>query len=185
MTPWSHVPWCQGTLHPGMGLSDVGEMFGPTVEAWRVSPPGERIKEAQSLGREPVWSSSRGTELICPWVGGSERVIPRGEDQETSVLGARVIAKGDCQKRSSPGERVIPSLGSTLQREASQGGKPPLPSFSLFPTGTSSLPAMHSMALPRRTPCHGPPAPSTATARATRRSARRHRPRSTSGTGRP
>lgn len=57
VTPWSHVPWCQGALHPGMGLSDVRGEVGHTVEAWRVSLPGERVKEAQSLGRESVWSS--------------------------------------------------------------------------------------------------------------------------------
>lgn len=66
----------------------AGERFGPMVETWRVSSPGEGVKEAQSLRGESVWSSPRkrdradlslgrgfikghpqwrGSESISPW----------------------------------------------------------------------------------------------------------------------
>lgn len=92
----------------------AGERFGPKVER-RGSSPGEQVKEAQSLGKESVWSSPRKRDrVICPWVGGSER---------GSVLGERVIPKGDCQRRSSPGERVIPSPGQPHAERSKPGHK--------------------------------------------------------------
>lgn len=88
-----------------------GERFGPVVEAWRASSPGEKVKEAQSLGKESVWSSPRKRDTADLSLGReSERVVPRGEDQKASVLGERVIPKGQCQKRSSPAPAPCPSL---------------------------------------------------------------------------
>lgn len=81
------------------------------VEAWRASSPGEKVKEAQSLGRESVWSSPRKRDRADLSLGReSERVVPRGEDQKASILGERVIPKGQCQKRSCPAPAPCPSL---------------------------------------------------------------------------
>lgn len=130
----------------------AGERFGPIAEDWRVSSPGERLKEPQPLGTESVWSSARRRDRADLSLGrGSERVVPRGEDQKVSVLGERVIPKGECQKRSSPAERVIPSPGQHHAERSPPGHHPPCA------PGTAALPATpagsHSMF-----PLPGPPA---------------------------
>lgn len=136
----------------------TGERFGPTVEAWRLSLPEERVKEAQSLGRESVWSSPRKRDRAGLSLGrGFRRDHPQGRGSESiSPWG-----EGDCQGRLS--KEIVPRGEGHPQPHSERskpGQKAALAIILPFPSGTSALPAVltartHAMPLPLGPPAMG------------------------------
>lgn len=75
------VPGC---LHPGVGLSDGRGEVWSVVETWRVSSPGERVKEAQSLQGQSIWSSPRKRDRADLSLGrGFRKGHPQGRESES------------------------------------------------------------------------------------------------------